>query len=466
MDIISDTICGYVVDQRARPVSDAALEAASRRVLDSLGCAIAAMDSPPAQIARGLASDFRGALSASVIGLAQPSSVDLAAFANTVMVRYLDCNDAYFTARGGGGHPSDVIATALAVGEAVGATGHDVLRAIVLGYEVNGALASGVWLRERGWDQGLNVIAAVTMMAGDLLDLSFDQLRHALALAVTPHVPVRQTRIGHLSMWKGSATAGAVRNGIFSALLAARGMTGPPEPYVGRSGIWELVTGEFEVKLPVSDDRAVIEDTAIKLRPAEFNAQAPLDLALALRGEFPLDQIDEIEVGTYWLAYHEIGMDPAKWDPKNRETADHSLPYLLAVGLVDGFIDTNSCAPARVSDPSLRPLMNRIRIVERPEYTQRFPAEFNVEFTVRLSNGETVVRRTSYPHGHPRNPASDAELTEKFERLTSTRGEADRERCEDVRRQVATLAEAKNLDALMAPLARLTPASGDSDRER
>jgi 2-methylcitrate dehydratase len=466
MDIISDTICGYVVDERARPVSDAALEAASRRVLDSLGCAIAAMDSPPAQIARGLASDFRGSLSASVIGLAQPSSVDLAAFANTVMVRYLDCNDAYFTARGGGGHPSDLIATALAVGEAAGATGHDVLRSITLGYEINGALASGVWLRERGWDQGLNVIAAVTMMAGDLLGLSFDQLRHALALAVTPHVPVRQTRIGHLSMWKGSATAGAVRNGIFSALLAARGMTGPPEPYVGRSGIWELVTGEFDIKLPVSDDRAVVEDTAIKLRPAEFNAQAPLDLALALRGEFPLDQIDDIEVGTYWLAYHEIGMDPAKWDPKNRETADHSLPYLLAVALVDGFIDTNSCAPERVSDPSLRPLMNKIRIIERPEYTQRFPAEFNVEFTVRLRNGETVVRHASYPHGHPRNPASDAELTDKFERLTSTRGIADRERCEDVRRQVATLAEAKNLDALMAPLARLTSASGDSDRGR
>jgi len=183
---------------------------------------------------------------------------------------------------------------------------------------------------------------------------------------------------------------------------------------------------------------------------------------LSLRSEFPVDQIDEIEVGTYWLAYHEIGMDPAKWDPKNRETADHSLPYLLAVGLVDGFIDTNSCAPARVSDPSLRPLMNKIRIVERPEYTERFPVEFNVEFTVRLRNGETVVRHASYPHGHPRNPASDAELTDKFERLTSTRGEADRETCEDVRRQVAALAEAKNVGALMAPLTRLTPASGDS----
>jgi 2-methylcitrate dehydratase len=456
MDVISDTICGYVADQRSAPTPDPAIREASRRVLDSLGCAIAAMDSPPAVIARGLAADFTGAYSASVIGLDRPSSMELAAFANTVMVRYLDCNDTYFTARGGGGHPSDLIATALAVGEAVGATGYDVLRAIVLGYEVNGALASGVWLRERGWDQGLNVVAAVAMMAGDLMGLSFEQLRHALALAVTPHVPVRQTRIGHLSMWKGSATAGAVRNGIFAALLASRGMTGPPEPYVGRSGLWELVTGEFALTLPVSPDHSVIEDSAIKMRPAEFNAQAPLDVMLSLRNDVALDQIEDIEVSTYWLAWHEIGMDAAKWDPQNRETADHSLPYLLAVALVDGRIDTESCGPERVLDPALRPLMNRIRIVERPEFTARFPAEFNVAITVRLRDGRRLVRQATHPHGHRLNPASDAELDAKFDELTAVRPESDRATCEQVRQRVLELADAKDLSAVMAPLTRLS----------
>lgn len=458
MDVISDAICGYVAGQRARSVPDAALDEAARRVLDSLGCAIAAMDSTPARIVRGLAADVSGSMSASVIGLGRPSTMELAAFANTVMVRYLDCNDTYFTARGGGGHPSDVIAAALAVGEAAGATGSDVLRAIVLGYEVNGALASGVWLRERGWDQGLNVIAAVAMMAGDLLGLSFEELRHALALAVTPHVPVRQTRIGQLSMWKGSATAGAVRNGIFAALLASRGMTGPPEPYVGRSGLWELVTGEFELTLPVRPGRFVIQDSSIKLRPAEFNAQAPLDLILELRQEITVEDIEDIEVATYWLAWHEIGMDAAKWDPRNRETADHSLPYLLAVGLVDGFIDTTSCAPDRVLDPALRPLMSKIRVVERPGFTERFPGEFNVEIIVRLRDGRTLTRRATHPHGHPRNPASDAELNEKFDRLTSgCGGDRGRSVCDEVRQRVLDLAQAKDVTAVMAPLTRLIP---------
>lgn len=439
---------------------DAALHEATRRVLDSLGCAIAAMDSAPARIARGLAAEVSGRMAASVIGLDRPSAMDLAAFANTVMIRYLDYNDTYFTARGGGGHPSDVIAAALAVGEAAGATGYDVLRAIVLGYEINGALASAVWLRERGWDQGLNIIAAVAMMAGDLLRLSADELGHALALAVTAHIPVRQTRVGQLSMWKGSATAEAVRNGIFSAMLAARGMTGPPEPYVGRSGIWEQVTGSFELSLPVRPDGSVIEDTSIKLRPAEFNAQAPLDVILEMRKDLSIDLIEDIEVATYWLAWHEIGMDEAKWDPQTRETADHSLPYLLAAALADGVIDADTCAPARVTDPKLRPLMNKIRVVERPDFTTRFPREFNAEIRVRLRDGRTLVGRARYPRGHPRNPASDADLDAKLDALAAARAGVQRSICDEVRTRARGLAEAPDVAALMAPLTRLVPLAG------
>jgi 2-methylcitrate dehydratase len=457
MDVISDAICDHVLDQRARPAAEEALREAARRLVDSLGCAIAAMDSPPARIARSLAADSTSTLSASVIGLDRPTTLELAAFAHTVMLRYLDCNDTYFTARGGGGHPSDLIGTALAVGEAVGACGYDVLRSIVLGYEVNGALASGVWLRERGWDQGLNVIAAAAMMAGDLLGLTRSQLGHALALAVTPHVPVRQTRIGHLSMWKGSATAGAVRNGVFAALLAARGMTGPPEPYVGRSGIWELVTGEFELTLPLHSDRAIVQDTSIKMYPAEFNSQAAIDLAVGLHADTDVGAIDALEISTYWLAWHEIGMDAAKWDPQNRETADHSLPYLVAVALTDGFVDARSCAPQRLADPALRALLPRITVVERPEFTERFPAEFNVEFRMTMRDGSTVVRHATVPHGHPSDPASDEELAAKFDAMTAERPASQLETCAAVRDRAAGLVDAKDLSELAGMLRSLTP---------
>ena len=461
MDQTTETIVDFVDTMALAAIGDRTRHHVRRRLVDSFGCAIAAVDSPPARIARTLARESAGRAGATVLGLEAPTTAELAAFANTVMVRYLDCNDMYFTERGGGGHPSDMIPGALAVAETRHATGPELMQAIVIGYEVNGALASAVWLRERGWDQGLNIVAATSMLAGKLLGLDRERLGHALALAVTPNVPVRQTRIGHLSMWKGCATAGAVRNGIFAAMLAHHGMTGPPEPFEGRSGIWELVTGPFELKLPVSCDEFAIEDAHTKTRPAEYNAQGPIDLILELRELIGIDDIDAIELDTYFLAYHEIGMDSAKWDPRTRETADHSLPYLLAVALVDGRIDQQSCAPERVTDPALRPLMNKITIREHQEFTDRFPREINSRILVRLHSGAEHVRETSYPRGHRRNPITDGEIDEKFDRMVTDRPPLDRSISARLRDQLWGLDDVEDIGDVLKPLAGLSVPSDD-----
>jgi 2-methylcitrate dehydratase len=456
VDGTTAAIVDFVTATDVDTITERAARSVRRALIDSLGCAVAAIDSPPAIVARGLAADSTSTSAATVLGLGRPSTIELAAFANSVMVRYLDCNDMYFTTRGGGGHPSDMIPAALAVGESVAATGPEAIAAIAVGYEVNGALATGVWLRERGWDQGLNIVAATAMMTGSLLRLDREQLGHALALAVTPNVPVRQTRVGHLSMWKGCATAGAVRNGIFAALLAKRGMTGPPAPFEGGSGIWELVTGPFELRFPVTNGEFVVEDVHTKVRPAEYNAQGPIDLALEVRDRFDIDDVEAIELDTYFLAYHEIGMDRAKWDPQNRETADHSLPYLLAVALVDGVIDQRSCAPERVLDPALRPLMNTITIRENPEFTARFPSEITSRLVVRLRNGDEVVAATSYPKGHRHNPIADTEIDEKFDRMVAGRSARDLEICGRLRERLWALDQVKDIGDIMRPLAALS----------
>ena len=452
MDPITAEISRYVVEQRDSALSATALHEATRRMVDSLGCAIAARNAEPVRIARSLAEEITSTRGASVLGQQAKSSVELAAFTNAAAIRYLDCNDAYFTALGGGGHPSDLIGGALAVAEMVGASGAELLQAIILGYEINGALASGVWLRERGWDQGLNIIAATAAMAGSLLGLDRAQLGHAIALAVTPNVPVRQTRIGALSMWKGLATAGAIRNGVFAALLAERGITGPAEPYVGRSGLWELVTGEFELSLPVHENRAVIEDTSLKMRPAEFNAQAAIDIAVELNGVVSVDDVATIDIGTYWLAWHEIGMDADKWNPRNRETADHSLPYLFAVALVDGRVDSDSCGPARLADPALRAVLPRITVTEREDFTAAFPQEFNVAVTITLHNGDVIERHARVPHGHPDDPASDAELDAKFDAMTQGLTDEDQRIAANIRSSAWALADAPDLIELTALL--------------
>jgi len=293
------------------------------------------------------------------------------------------------------------------------------------------------------------------MAAGKLLGLTRDQLGHAVSLAVTPHVPTRQTRVGELSMWKGCATAGAARNGTFAALLASRGMTGPPEPYEGGDGIWERITGPFELKLPVQPGAFVLENVCTKTRPAEYNSQGPLDLILDMRDRVDLDDIERIDVETYWLTYSEIGSEPAKWDPQTRETADHSLPYLLAVALVDGEIDLQSFTLERISDPRLRPLMNRIHITENKDFSQRFPAELMCRISIRSQSGGTITEDRAYPRGHARDPWGDAEVNRKFDGLVDLRGQAGAAICRGVREALWEFDAVSNVSPVLQPLGEL-----------
>ena len=171
-------------------------------------------------------------------------------------------------------------------------------------------------------------------------------------------------------MWKGCATAAAIRGGVFAAQLAELGMTGPLEPFEGKDGLWERVTGPFEFSLPSRADGFVLEQTSLKLHPSEYHSQAFLDLVPAILGRVSVDHIASIEIQTYWLCYSEIGSEPAKWQPDSRETADHSLPFLLATALRDGALTLDSFGDANIRDPQLRGLMQRIKIEHNPAFTE------------------------------------------------------------------------------------------------
>jgi 2-methylcitrate dehydratase len=456
VDQTTETIVEFVDGLSPSHLSPGTVHEATRRMVDSLACTIGGLDGPPVRIARALAADVSSGMAATVAGSPERSSAELAAFANTAALRYLDYNDTYFSPMGGGGHPSDLIPTALAVGEAVGAGGLDVLVAVVAAYEVAGRLAGTVRIRERGWDQGLFTVVASAMAAGKLLGLSRPQLADAVSLAIVPNVPTRRTRAGALSMWKGCATAGAARNGIFAALMASRGMTGPPSPFEGPEGIWDQVTGKFRLELPIPGPGGfVVESSHLKSRPAEYNSQGPLDLILGLRPQIPAGQVERIEVDTYWLCWSEIGHEPAKWDPQNRETADHSLPYLLAVGLVDGVVGLSSFTDRRVADPALRPLMDKIRITEREDLTAGFPDRIGCRLAVHLSDGRVLRAETSHPRGHARNPLRDKEIDAKFDELTEGRSPRTVATSHALRAAWWDIARAPRVADLMRPLADL-----------
>jgi 2-methylcitrate dehydratase len=328
------------------------------------------------------------------------------------MLRVLDYNDTYVSR--GSLHPSDVIPAALAAAELTRSSGAELVLSIVLGYEVACAMSSAVNLRERGWDQGIYVAVGSALAAGKLLGLTRGQLGHAVSLALVPQVPLRQTRAGELSMWKGCATAASVRGGVFAAQLAQLGMTGPDEPFEGRDGLCARVTGAFDLCLPVQSGRYAVEVSNLKLQPAEYHSQALLDLVPTILERSPVDRIRSIDVETYWMAYSEIGSEPAKWTPETRETADHSLPFLLASALLDGRLSLDAFRDARLRDPRLRQLMQRIRIEHDPLLTERFPEELASRLHITTTDGDTFTLETAYPRGHFRNPASLADIEAKF----------------------------------------------------
>ena len=354
MDKTTETLSRYVTSLRYADLSPRTVQEAKRHLIDSLGCAMGGYGSEPAAIARRVSPAWSGAPSARLLGDGRPTTPEAAAFANSVMIRFLDANDTYIAR--GSGHPSDMLGALLAAAELGGALGKDLLLATVAGYEVFGALADQVSLRDRGWDQGVFVAPASAAGAGLLLGLSAVQMADAIAIAATANVATRQTRAGELAMWKGCA--------------------------------------------------------------AEYHAQAPLAMALALRGKVRTEEIEAIEVQIYAMAYSEIGSEPAKWDPRTRETADHSLPYMLAVALRDGRITPASFEPQRYLDPSLRPVMNRIRVAESPEFTRRFPQELGSQIDVITRSGQRFTARAEYPKGHARNPMTDDDIETKFRDLS------------------------------------------------
>jgi 2-methylcitrate dehydratase len=447
MDRSSEKIVEYADALRVRDLTDSCIREVKKHVLDSVGCVLGGFESPPSRIARIFSRSVTGQPGARVFGDGAVTAPDVAAFANAVMLRYLDFNDTYVA---GSLHPSDMIPAILAVAEAAHAPGKDVLLGIALGYEIAGALAANVSLRPRGWDQGTFLGLASAVSAGKLMKLSRAELGSALSLALVPQIPLRQTRAGELSMWKGCATAAAVRNGVFAAQLAQLGMTGPPEPFEGKDGLWERVTGPFEFSLPSQGDTFIVERTSLKLHPSEYHSQAFLDLAPAILDRVSVEQIASIDIETYWLCYSEIGSEPAKWEPDSRETADHSLPFILATALRDGSLSLSSFGESNLRDPELRALMQRIRIEHNAEFTNRFPDELVNRVEVTSRSGQKFALDGTFPKGHERNPATQPEVDAKFDALSA--GVVSPERRDAMRAAVGRMEESRDASELVDAL--------------
>lgn len=439
---IEDYLVDFAVDTTFASIPQAAVRAAKARIIDSIGVAIAAYSEPPIEIARRVAQPSHGPRVARIWGSQVSTTVDMAAFVNGTMVRYLDFNDAWRTKDGH--HPSDYLPAILALGEALGCTGSQTITALAVCYEVICRFADAVSFNNAGWDQPVTGAIGTALAAGNLLRLPREQMKHALSLAVVPNLCLFQTRSGELSMWKGVAGPNGARNAIFAALLAAEGMTGPEHPLSGEFGLCrKALDGVMpEIAMPAGEKSWGwgITQSILKKFPVRDSCQLPILTALELRAKLGNSAISSIEIETYQTAWDGAIKDKELWAPKTRETADHSMLFSVACTLLDGAVTTDSFARGRFRDADILDLIGRIGVDVIEEFTDAAPNVRNCRITgVTQAGAKHVVHKAIHLADHARS-LSDEEIEAKFIQCTA--------KGFDEERRAAVLREAWRFDEI------------------
>jgi 2-methylcitrate dehydratase len=452
---LAHQLADYGCALRFEDLSPEVVHEVKRRVIDSLGCALGAWKEEPCAIARNVTSEFSARRGSTIFGTNHKAPPDWAAFANGCCIRYFDYNDTYLSKEPA--HPSDNISAALAVAESVGATGPELITAIALAYEVQCRFCDAASIRARGWDHVTYGAFSTALAGAHLMKLDPEKTRHAVNIAGVAGAAMRQARVGELSHWKGAAFATAARHGVFSALLARIGMTGPGPIFEGQMGFEKQLgvslgnLGEkFAVPFPKSEHgpAAMILKTSIKYWPAEYHSQSAIEAALLLRKEIPNHaRIKSVTIESHDASVDIIGSEPEKWKPNTRETADHSLPYITAIALIDGEVTSKQFEPERFADPQVWKFLESVKVKRNAELSAMYPDAVANIVHVDLDDGRRLTKRVNYPLGHAKNRLKDSEVEGKFLALVSPAlGE---KRARGIVDLVWKLDEAKNVDELM-----------------
>ena len=455
MDPTTERLVDFAQRARFDALTPDTVHECKRRLADTIACAVGAYDEPLSRMARRVARRYATAAGAGVWGSTLTVVPEAAAFANGVMLRFTDLSDTYLGKSRG--HPSDVIAGILAVAQHVHADGPAVINAVTLAYDVYCGGVDAIDFNSKGWDQPVYGVVACALGAGRLLGLSRDQLGHAVSLALAPNMALVQTRRGELSSWKGCAGANASRNAVFAAMLAQEGFTGPAAVFEGEGGLWDIV-GRFDWPLPATPG-AMIGRTHLKSLPICYHGQSAVLGALALRPRVRVQDIREIHVESYRTAVHMMGNDASRWAPTTRETADHSMPYVVAAALVDGEVTPDSFAAGRLADPALAALMAKVKVSESADLSALYPEAAPSRVSFRLASGEVLTSEVRYPKGHAKSPMQDAEVEQKFRQLFAAFGSAAQ--CDAVLRALWETDRARDVGADVIDRLAIRPASDD-----
>jgi 2-methylcitrate dehydratase len=419
------------VDQRQfADISAEARQQLKIRVLDTLGVAIGALNAPPILAVSRLIDELGGEPLSTLIGGGK-TAPDRAAFFNGALSRYLDFMDSYLAPHETN-HPSDNMGAVLAAAEMRGASGADFLTALAIAYQVHTRLSDVAPVRDKGFDHTTQGAYAAAAGVAKALRLPPDEIANAIAISGTANVALRVTRTGALSHWKGLAYPNTAMAATHAVLLAAHGVTGPEQVFEGNKGFKETISGPFEINW-LSEDLERVRLTILKKYNAEIHAQPALDAAIDVRSQtnFAIDKVREVRLRTFRVAYQIIGggEEGDKRTVRSKEEADHSLPYMLAVALLDGEVQPEQYAPERIAARDVQDLLRRVTIAPDQALSERFPQEMPAVLEVELDDGCVLRAARNDYHGFHTNPFDWTTARQKFDRVTRaflTKEAADR----------------------------------------
>lgn len=425
MMAVVDQLAEFVTRAKYEDLSETAREQLKIRVLDAIGCAIAALGAEPIRAARALIDDFGGRSHCTLIGGGR-TAPDRAAFYNSALVRYLDFNDAYL-AKGETCHPSDNLGAILAAAEYSDRSGSDLITALAVAYQVQCRLSDAAPVRAKGFDHTTQGAYAVAAGVSHALRLDRSQTANAIAISGTALNALRVTRTGALSHWKGLAYANTAFGATHAAFLAKQGITGPPEVFEGNKGFMEAIAGKFSIDWSQEHLERVTR-TIVKKYNAEIHSQSALEGILELRNRvcFSPRDIAAVELDTFDVAYNIIGggEEGDKAMVRTKEEADHSLPYMLAVALLDGQVTPRQYDSSRIVREDVQTLLRKIAVRPVERYSERFPDEMPCQLRILLKDGQQLTVDKSDYEGFYTHPLGWNKAVDKFTTLAETHADA------------------------------------------
>ncbi len=419
-ETVTARVSRWAADLEFQHLSAEAVYQAKRFFLDSMGCALGGYQQHDVKIALEVLDEIAAAGRATVIGTGRRVDPVSASFANALMIRCMDYNDIYW--KQDPSHPSDIFPAAIACGERARSDGKELIVGLVLGHEFEMRLCEAAFpgIRERGWHHATLTAFVSPIVAGRALHLPWEQIQHAIGISASRHCTLGAVTAGKLTMMKNTVDPMATQSGVVAALLAEKGYSGPEHVIDGKEGLTHVFGPEWKLNLLTDGlgESWRITQCGMKAFPTEALTHTPISAVLDLvkNNDLYPEQVEKVQIRSLARAA-DILSDPSKYDPHTKETADHSLPYVIAAALVERQVTPAQFTMKKIMDPRIREQLQKIEVVADPEIEKVFPALQRVIVQINTKDGRSYSKQLDFPKGDPRNSLTDQEVEEKFAAL-------------------------------------------------